>query len=100
MVTDAITDRVLKNLGHKDVQISTVFHQYLAAFPKMQKRSRELIYNSEITGALSKLNGRAREDLCGVAQNPDSFRQRTRTRSGANRRNGCCRLVTRRTEDR
>ena len=25
----------------------------MAAFPKMQKRSRELIYNSEITAALS-----------------------------------------------
>jgi methylaspartate mutase epsilon subunit len=48
-----VTDRVLKNLGHKDVQISTVFHQYMAAFPETQKRSRELIYNSAITAALS-----------------------------------------------
>jgi methylaspartate mutase epsilon subunit len=48
-----VADRVLKNLGHKDVQISTVFHQYMAAFPETQKRSRELIYNSAITAALS-----------------------------------------------
>jgi methylaspartate mutase epsilon subunit len=48
-----VADRVLKNLGHKDVQISTVFHQYMAAFPGTQKRSRELIYNSAITAALS-----------------------------------------------
>ena len=46
-------DRVLKNLGHKDVAISTVFHQYMAAFPETQRRSRELIYNSAITAALS-----------------------------------------------
>jgi len=48
-----VADRVLQNLGHKDVQISTVFHQYMAAFPETQKRSRELIYNSAITAALS-----------------------------------------------
>lgn len=48
-----IADRVLTNLGHKDVRINTVFHQYMAAFPETQKRSRELIYNSAITAALS-----------------------------------------------
>ena len=48
-----IADRVLKNLGHKDVAVSTVFHQYMAAFPGSQQRSRELIYNSAITAALS-----------------------------------------------
>jgi methylaspartate mutase epsilon subunit len=48
-----VTDRVLKNLGHQDVAVSTVFHQYMAAFPETQRRSRELIYNSAITAALS-----------------------------------------------
>jgi methylaspartate mutase epsilon subunit len=48
-----VADRVLKNLGHKDVAVSTVFHQYMAAFPETQQRSRELIYNSAITAALS-----------------------------------------------
>jgi methylaspartate mutase epsilon subunit len=48
-----MADRVLKNLGHKDVQISTVFHQYMAAFPKTSERSKELIYNSAVTAALS-----------------------------------------------
>jgi methylaspartate mutase epsilon subunit len=48
-----VADRVLKNLGYKDVAVSTVFHQYMAAFPETQKRSRELIYNSAITAALS-----------------------------------------------
>lgn len=48
-----VADRVLKNLGYKDVAVNTVFHQYMAAFPETQKRSRELIYNSAITAALS-----------------------------------------------
>lgn len=48
-----VADRVLTNLGHKDVRINTVFHQYMAAFPETQNRSRELIYNSAITAALS-----------------------------------------------
>ena len=34
MVNDAITDRMLKNLGHKDVQISTVFISTWPPFPK------------------------------------------------------------------
>lgn len=45
--------RTLTNLGHKDVAVNTVFHQYMAAFPGTQRRSRELIYNSAITAALS-----------------------------------------------
>lgn len=48
-----VADRVLKNLGHADMAVSTVFHQYMAAFPETQQRSRELIYNSAITAALS-----------------------------------------------
>jgi methylaspartate mutase epsilon subunit len=52
-VLGRVADRVLKNLGHKDVAVSTVFHQYMAAFPETQQRSRELIYNSAITAVLS-----------------------------------------------
>lgn len=48
-----VADRVLKNLGHTDVAVNTIFHQYMAAFPETQQRSRELIYNSAITAALS-----------------------------------------------
>jgi methylaspartate mutase epsilon subunit len=48
-----VAGQVLENLGHRDVQISTVFHQYMAAFPETPERSRELIYNSAITAALS-----------------------------------------------
>ena len=44
---------VIRNLGHKDIQINTVFHQYMAAFPETYQRAEELIYNSAITAALS-----------------------------------------------
>ncbi|MDT5270149.1 MAG: methylaspartate mutase sigma subunit [Acidobacteriota bacterium] len=44
---------VIGNLGFKDVQVSTVFHQYMAAFPRTHRRAEELIYNSAITAALS-----------------------------------------------
>lgn len=44
---------VIRNLGYKDVQVNTVFHQYMAAFPDDPVRAEELIYQSAITGALS-----------------------------------------------
>lgn len=44
---------VLGELGHGDVQINTVFHQYMAAFPENPRRAEELIYQSAITAALS-----------------------------------------------
>lgn len=43
----------LGNLGYKDIQINTVFHQYMAAFPTSPRRAEELIYNSAVTAALS-----------------------------------------------
>jgi methylaspartate mutase epsilon subunit len=44
---------ILQNLGYKDVQVNTVFHQYMAAFPKDPERAADLIYNSALTAALS-----------------------------------------------
>lgn len=48
-----IANEVLGNLGYKDVQINTVFYQYMAAFPQSYERSVELVYHSAITGVLS-----------------------------------------------
>ena len=48
-----MTDEVLRNLGYNDVQINTVFHQYMAAFPDSPARAEELIYNSAVTAQLS-----------------------------------------------
>ncbi len=44
---------VLHNLGYREIQINTVFHQYMAAFPEDPRRAEELIYQSAITAALS-----------------------------------------------
>jgi methylaspartate mutase epsilon subunit len=49
----AIAGEVLSNIGYKGVQINTVFHQYMAAFPSCRKRAAALIYSSAVTAALS-----------------------------------------------
>jgi methylaspartate mutase epsilon subunit len=48
-----LATEVLENLGHTGVQVNTVFHQYMAAFPNDPQRSEELIYNSAVTAGLS-----------------------------------------------
>lgn len=48
-----LTNEILGNMGYKDVQLNTVFHQYMAAFPPCQDRADELIRNSAITAARS-----------------------------------------------
>ena len=48
-----MTSEILDRLGYKDVQVNTVFHQYMAAFPPCLKRADELIRSSAITAARS-----------------------------------------------
>jgi methylaspartate mutase epsilon subunit len=48
-----LTHEILGNMGYKNVQLNTVFHQYMAAFPSTQERADELIRNSAITAARS-----------------------------------------------
>jgi methylaspartate mutase epsilon subunit len=48
-----MTSEILGNMGYKDVQLNTVFYQYMAAFPPTQDRADELIRNSAITAARS-----------------------------------------------
>ena len=48
-----MTGEVLDHLGYRDIQVNTVFHQYMAAFPTAPQRAGELVYNSTITAALS-----------------------------------------------
>ena len=52
----------LNNLGYQDVQVNTVFHQYMAAFPETRDRAEELIYNSAITAALNGATRITHED--------------------------------------
>ena len=44
---------VLSNLGFGDVAVSSVFHQYMAAFPSLEVKAEELIFESSVTAALS-----------------------------------------------
>ena len=48
-----LPEEIIARLGYKDVQVNTVFHQYMAAFPDSQSRAEELIYQSAITSRLS-----------------------------------------------
>ena len=52
-VMKAMSEKLLSQMGYKDVQVSTVFHQYMAAFPESAQRAEELIYNSAVTWGLS-----------------------------------------------
>jgi len=44
------------NLGFENMQVNTVFHQYMAAFPTSSKKSKELIFESALTAKLSRAN--------------------------------------------
>jgi methylaspartate mutase epsilon subunit len=48
------TVKYLKKYGFNDCTVSTVFHQYMGAFPTDELKARDLIYNSSITAALAK----------------------------------------------
>lgn len=47
------TRAFLRKYGLNDILISTVFHQYMAAFPTDRQKARDLIKNSSITAALA-----------------------------------------------
>src|SRR6185503_2122937 len=48
-----MASEILGHMGYRDVQLNTVFYQYMAAFPPTQDRADELIRNSAITAARS-----------------------------------------------
>ena len=48
-----LTNEILNHMGYRDVQVNTVFHQYMAAFPLSLKRADELIQSSAMTAARS-----------------------------------------------
>lgn len=51
---DMMTRHYLEKYGFTGCTISTVYHQYMAAFPVDREKSRDLILNSSLTGALAK----------------------------------------------
>jgi methylaspartate mutase epsilon subunit len=52
-VLDKLTRFYLAQYGFPDCTVSTVYHQYMAAFPGDMNKAREIILDSSITGALS-----------------------------------------------
>jgi methylaspartate mutase epsilon subunit len=44
---------ILRELGHGDLQVHSVFHQYMAAFPPSRRLSEELIFASAASAALA-----------------------------------------------
>jgi methylaspartate mutase epsilon subunit len=48
-----LAEEIIQRLGYQDVQVNTVFQQYMAAFPESQTRAEELIHQSAITASLS-----------------------------------------------
>jgi methylaspartate mutase epsilon subunit len=48
-----MASEILGHMGYRDVQLNTVFHQYMAAFPSCLNRADELIRNSAMTAARS-----------------------------------------------
>src|SRR5689334_4354544 len=48
-----LAEEIIQRLGYQDVQVNTVFQQYMAAFPESQTHAEELIYQSAITASLS-----------------------------------------------
>ena len=50
---EKMTRRYLAAYGCGDVAVSTVFHQYMAAFPSSIDKAMDLLFHSAVTGALS-----------------------------------------------
>jgi methylaspartate mutase epsilon subunit len=53
-VMESVSREVLAGLGHGDVAVHTVFHQYMAAFPQSEHRAEELIFGSSVTAGLAR----------------------------------------------
>ncbi len=52
-VIDSATRRYLDKYGFNNCTVSTVYHQYMAAFPTSLEKSEEMIINSSVTGTLA-----------------------------------------------
>jgi methylaspartate mutase epsilon subunit len=53
-VMESVSREVLAGLGHGEVAVHTVFHQYMAAFPQSERRAEELIFGSSVTARLAR----------------------------------------------
>ncbi len=49
------TDQYLKQFGHNDCVVTTVFHQWMGGFPKDESKAYGAIANASVTAALAKV---------------------------------------------
>lgn len=52
-VIEEAVNHYLRRFGYTDCRVTTVFHQFMAAFPADHAKAEELIFNSSITATLS-----------------------------------------------
>ena len=71
-VLEKLARKYLRKYGHPDCRVTTVFHQYMAAFPKDETRAEELIYNSAITAALAGATKMMTKTLVEASRIPDA----------------------------
>jgi methylaspartate mutase E subunit len=54
MALESMGNSYLAKYGYPDCRVTTVFHQFMAAFPKDEIKAEGLIYNSAITASLAR----------------------------------------------
>ena len=52
-VIEELTNAYLQRFGFMDVRVTTVYHQFMAAFPSDYSKAEDLIFNSSITATLA-----------------------------------------------
>ena len=52
-VLESLTNKYLRKYGLTGRRVTTVFHQFMAAFPRDETRAEELIYNSAVTATMA-----------------------------------------------
>ena len=81
-----LPEEIIRRLGYQDVQVNTVFQQYMAAFPESQTRAEELIYQSAITASLSgatRVIVKTPAEASGIPSLEDNLRGLSLAMSGA-----------------
>ena len=81
-----LAEEIIERLGYHDVQVNTVFQQYMAAFPESQARAEELIYESAITASLSgatRMIVKTPVEAAGIPELEDNLRGISLAMSGA-----------------
>lgn len=83
---EALARKYLLKYGHGDCRVTTVFHQYMAAFPRDEARAEELIFNSAVTAAMAgatKMMTKTHVEAFKIPQEAENARGLDTARRGA-----------------